>query len=82
MSTDPQAGHQADQEPTNTTGLSIAEAAHQLGISEYAVRQRLNRGTIPAVKVGAVWSISLVDQRADRPAATGRDSRANYQDRP
>ncbi len=73
MSTD----HQADQEPTITTGLSIAEAADRLGISENAVRQRIKRGTLDAVKVDGIWRVSLPDQADDET-----DHEADYQDRP
>jgi len=78
MSTD----HQADQEPTITTGLSIAEAADHLGISENAVRQRIKRGTLPAAKVDGIWSVTIIDHAADRPPTSGRDHEAGYQNRP
>lgn len=78
MSTD----YQADQEPTITTGLSIAAAADRLGISENAVRQRIKRGTLEAVKVDGVWQVSLAvlaDHEADHEPASGRDHETGYQ---
>jgi predicted ArsR family transcriptional regulator len=74
--------YQADHQPTITTGLSIAEAADRLGISENAVRQRIKRGTLPAAKGDGVWSITLVDYDTDHQPTTGRDHEAGYQGRP
>ena len=74
-----------DQEPTITTGLSIAETANRLGISENAVRQRIKRGTLDAVKVDGIWQVSLsgqADYETDHEATSGRDHEAGYQDRP
>jgi len=47
----------------NGTGLTVAETAYRLGISERAVRARIRRGTLHAAKTagrhGAVWSVTL-----------------------
>ena len=40
-------------------GLSIADAARHLGISENAVRQRIKRGTVEATKVDGVWRVTV-----------------------
>lgn len=47
--------------PIVRTDLSTAEAATRLGISESTVRRRIRQGDVPAVKVGGVWRITLVD---------------------
>lgn len=54
---DHEATTSTDQEPTMSAdhqahGATIAEAARHLGISENAVRQRIKRGTVPALKSG------------------------------
>ena len=53
-----------DQEDT---GLTIAEAARRLGVSENAVRQRIKRGSVTASKIDGVWRIPLVDHGDQEP---------------
>jgi excisionase family DNA binding protein len=63
-----------------STGFTISEAATQLGISENAVRQRIKRETLPAIKIGGVWRVQLTDQptnhQTDQPV-TSRDHEAD-----
>ena len=58
--------------------LSVSEAAKALGISPDAVRKRINRGTLQAVKIDDVWRITLprhddatMDATASSPASSG-----------
>lgn len=46
------------------TGVTIRVAAEQLGISENAVRQRIKRGSLQAVKVAGIWRVHLPDDQA------------------
>jgi len=46
------------------TGLSVSQAAEQLGLSANAVRHKIRRGTLPASKLNGEWRIHLV---ADSP---------------
>jgi excisionase family DNA binding protein len=41
--------------------LSVAEAAGRLGVTPHRVRQRIEDGTLPAVRVGNRWSIDEAD---------------------
>ena len=59
-----------DQEATN---LTIAETAHRLGVSENAIRQRIKRHTLLAVKVNGIWRVTLPDQETDHQATTSTD---------
>lgn len=43
--------------------LSVAEAATILGVSPQAVRERLERGTIPGRKIGKTWAVGGVYAR-------------------
>ena len=49
-------------EPADRTGIPIAEAAAQLGLSVDAVRKRIRRGTLTAYKVDAEWRVVLPDR--------------------
>ena len=54
-------------------GLPIGEAASRLGISIPALRKRIRRGSVHAVKVEGVWRVTLpAAASADRPPDTGR----------
>jgi len=61
-------------------GVSVGEAAHLLGISTAAVRKRIRRGTLPALKVGEQWYVVREGLDAGRAAApdaghpVGRDA--------
>ena len=65
-------------------GMTVAAAARQLGISTAALRKRIRRGSLPALKVGEQWYLTRegVDaaRAAERAAApdtgspTGRDT--------
>ena len=57
-----------DQEATNFT---IVETAQRLGVSENAIRQRIKRHTLLAVKVNGIWRVTLPDHETD-PQATIR----------
>jgi excisionase family DNA binding protein len=65
-----------DQEATNFT---IAETAQRLGVSENAIRQRIKRHTILAVKVGGIWRVTLPDQETDHQATISTDSYTDQQ---
>lgn len=64
-------------------GLSLKEAAHQLGVSDRAVYVWIRDGRLPAVKLGTRWIIraSVVDrllreglpQREDTSSENKRD---------
>lgn len=41
--------------------LSVAEAAGRLGVTPHRIRQRIEDGTLPAVRVGNRWSIDEAD---------------------
>jgi hypothetical protein len=49
-------------------GLTTADAARALGVSQNAVRQRIRRGTLVATKVDGVWRIAL-DVETDHQGA-------------
>ena len=49
--------------------LTVAEAARQLGISTAALRKRIKRGTLPALKVGEQWYVTREGVDAARAAA-------------
>jgi hypothetical protein len=46
------------------TRVTIRAAAEYLDISENAVRQRIKRGSLQAVKVAGVWRVQLPDDQA------------------
>src|SRR4051794_34636658 len=56
-------------------GLTIAEAARVLGVSENAVRQRIKRESVTARKVENVWRIWLPDHQRSRSS----DHETGYQ---
>jgi len=58
-------------------GLTIAQAARRLGVSENAVRQRVKRGSIAAAKTGGVWRVFLPDL-PDHQADHDADHQADY----
>ncbi|MGH8968880.1 MAG: excisionase family DNA-binding protein [Actinomycetes bacterium] len=49
--------------------VSVAEAAHRLGVSPARVHQRIADGSLPAVRVGRQWAIdeALLHQVSSRP---------------
>lgn len=51
--------------------VSVTEAAERLGISPQRVRQRIDRGQLPAVRIGSRWVLDEADlhrgPRASRP---------------
>lgn len=56
--------------------VSVAEAAGRLGVTPHRIRQRIEDGTLPAVRVGNRWSIDEADllplmsgTRAGRPVS-------------
>lgn len=62
--TDQETDHQAE-------GVTIAAAAHRLGVSENAIRQRIKRESIEARKIDGVWQVWLPAQ-ADHQATLSR----------
>jgi len=64
---------QPDNRPANQPAyLGSTEAAHALGISLDALRKRINRGTIDAVKESGHWYIHITD---NQPASNRTDDR-------
>ena len=65
------------------SGLSLTDAAAQLGISERTVIRRIKDGTITGKKIGegrgGVWRVCL-DGQSDRPAAAVSDSQTRASD--
>jgi excisionase family DNA binding protein len=49
--------------------VSVAEAAHRLGVSAARVHQRIQDGSLPAIRVGRQWAIdeALLHQVSSRP---------------
>ncbi len=66
----------ADQ-PTDYQGepVPIAVAARILGVSENAIRQRIKRGTVDAVKVDGTWQVTLSEPH--RPPADYQSDQEN-----
>lgn len=68
-------------------GLSIADAARHLGISENAVRQRIKRGTVEAAKVDGVWRVTVAeslivgDHEVDHQTGQESQPSAGYEER-
>ncbi|HEX7050011.1 MAG TPA: helix-turn-helix domain-containing protein [Longimicrobiales bacterium] len=55
-------------EPPDPVRLRVEEAARRLGISESALRKRLQRGQIPSVREGrTVWVLLPPDPSGPRP---------------
>lgn len=49
-------------QPTGNDGqptVTVAEAAHVLGITPDSVRSRLQRGTLPGEKIAGIWHVTL-----------------------
>ena len=65
----------AEQPPTDgrvTERLTVSQAATRLGITESAVRGRINRGTLEAERVeGTVYVLLSAEQSADSQQITG-----------
>jgi excisionase family DNA binding protein len=65
----------AEQPPTDgrvTERLTVSQAATRLGITESAVRGRINRGTLEAERVGGtVYVLLSAEQSADSQQITG-----------
>jgi len=55
-----------------TDGLSVSQAAAYLGLSVNAVRHKIRRGTLPAVKVNGEWRVQVLEGMPPRPAASPR----------
>jgi excisionase family DNA binding protein len=53
-------------------GLSVSQAAAHLGLSVNAVRHKIRRGTLPAVKVDGEWRVRVLEGMPPRPAARPR----------
>lgn len=69
---------QPDNRPANQPAyLDSTEAAHALGISLDALRKRINRGTIEAVKESGHWYVHIRD---NQPASNRTDDRPDNND--
>jgi hypothetical protein len=68
----PSSDHQGD-------GITIAEAARVLGVSENAIRQRIKRKSIEASKLNGVWRIWLDDQEPSQSDDHDGDHQPDYQ---
>ena len=68
--------HQADQE---ATGLTIAQAARLLDVSENAVRQRIKRRSLSAAKEAGIWRVWVPDQVGRPPADREDDHQADQE---
>ena len=51
--------------------LSVSETATRLGVSRQAVLQRIDSGTLPAVRIGSTWAVPEA-ALAQAPPAPGR----------
>ena len=77
---DPTGSPEIPDRQRQVTTVSVAEAAHALGISHDALRSRLRRGTLEGFKDGDEWRVVLpVDRQptGDVPpqqAATGNET--------
>jgi len=62
------------EEPSSVPGLSVAEAAEELGLSSARVRALIKTGDLDAVKVGAAWIVdpASIDRRRHLGSVTGR----------
>src|SRR5215208_8431767 len=71
---------QADQVHPNAaqTRVTVAEAAQLLNLSAEAVRSRVQRGTLPSVKVDGTVYV-LLDVAQTRPDAAQTDERVSTQ---
>ena len=69
--------------------MDIASAAGRMGVTPEAIRKRIARGTISAIKQDGMWYVALDDQdgkdaayRTSRPVPNGLDGdQDNVQDR-
>ncbi|MEP7765524.1 helix-turn-helix domain-containing protein [Sanguibacter sp. 25GB23B1] len=52
--------------------LSVSEAAAELGVSRQAVLQRIDSGSLPAVRIGSTWAVPASALLAARPAQARR----------
>ena len=64
--------------------LSVSEAATQLGVSRQAVLQRIDSGSLPAVRIGSTWavpeaSLSHTDPTPGRRRASLADVAASWE---
>jgi len=65
-------GQQDAGQDASQDGASVREAARLLGISTAAVRKRIRRGTLPALKVGEQWYV--VREGLDAGSPAGQDA--------
>ena len=61
--------------------IAIAEAAELLGLSQEAVRKRIQRGTLAGMKEGGHWFV-LMDRQDVRTSGRQDDGRTGRQDAP
>jgi len=66
------------QQDAAQDGASVREAARLLGISTAAVRKRIRRGTLPALKVGEQWFVAREGLDAGTPAGRAAVQDAGY----
>jgi hypothetical protein len=71
------------RQDTDRDGLSVAEAADQLGLTPDAVRARLHRGTLGGEKHAGTWRVWLSTTTTDRQTTGDRqDPTGHRQDAP
>lgn len=52
--------------------LSVSETASELGVSRQAVLQRIDSGSLPAVRIGSTWAVLASALSAARPSQARR----------
>ncbi len=57
-------------------GMSVKEAAIALGISQNAIRKRIERGTLASSQVGGRWVVYLEEDNGDQPGDYNGDPEA------
>ena len=71
-------GHRPDDHPDY---LDIHEAAKVLDVSPEALRKRITRGTIKAVKKGGHWYVQIEDNHPDGVRTEARSSQDDHRDK-
>src|SRR5688572_5340920 len=70
-----------NQPGSDGPGITISEAARQLGLSTDAIRSRLHRGTLPGRKVDGNWQVFLARPSAPTVDQPGSDRAPTVADR-
>ena len=61
-------------DPATPRVMTVREAAHALGLSEYQVRNRIRRGVLPAVKILGALRIPIEDVERARQGTPSGDN--------